>query len=164
MRQPLLKVAAGLVGGAVSTYLITKAMGLSSKLPERVRWPAPKEHPGEFMIRQVERLSGRRFSKNMHTRAAQGLQWAYGLAGPIALAALADALRLRSAGRTMVAGAALGALVWAIGYAGWLPLAGLTPPVHKVPVPKSATALASHVAYGAVAALPLALTAPRVRA
>ena len=61
-------------------------------------------------------------------------------------------------------GAALGAVVWMVGYEGWLPAAGLTSPAHRVPLAKNATGLASHVAYGALASVPLAIAAPLIEA
>jgi hypothetical protein len=143
-----------------ATYLLTRAQPLAERLPERLQPAEPKEDPGHFMVQQGERIVGK-LSPKMHSRAAQGLQWSYGLVWPMGLAALSGVLGLRSAPRTLAAGAALGALVWLVGYEGWLPALGLMPPAHRVPLAKNATSLASHVAYGAVAALPLALAAPR---
>jgi hypothetical protein len=163
MRNMMLKIAAGAVGGAVATYLLTKSMALSKKLPARLQPPMPSRDPGDFMVAQGERLIGP-LSPKMHSEAAHILQWAYGVSWPIGLAALSGKLGIRSMGKTVAAGALLGALVWAIGYAGWLPASGLMPQVHRVPLGKNASALASHVAYGALASLPLALTAPRLQA
>ena len=36
--------------------------------------------------------------------------------------------------------------------------------VHRVPLAKNASGLASHVAYGAIASLPLAFASPRIEA
>ena len=161
MREMLIRLAAGAVGGAAATWLMQQAMRHAGKLPERVRPPAPSEDPGDFMVRQGERVVGP-MRQNVHRRAAQGLHWAYGLSGPIALGALSGVLGLRSTAKLIGAGALVGAVVWATGYVGWLPAAGLVAPVHKVPVAKSASGLASHLAYGALASLPLAFTAPRL--
>jgi hypothetical protein len=130
-------------------------------LPERMRPPMPKEDPGDFLVKQGEKLVGP-LSQNLHNRAVHGLPWVYGLSWPVGLAALSGVLRLDSVGKTIAAGALLGAIVWAVGYAGWMPLAGLMPPVHRVPIARNAPGLISHVAYGAVAALPLAVAAPRL--
>ena len=89
---------------------------------------------------------------------------AYGIAGPLLLGAISGLLRLRTAPRIFGAGAILGAIVWAIGSEGGLPRVGLTPPAHKVPLAKNATNLASHVAYGTLAALPLAIAGRRYEA
>jgi hypothetical protein len=163
MRNVMLKLAAGAVGGAAATYLMMKSMALSQKLPERMKPAMPSSDPGHFMVSQGEKLVGA-LSPKVHSGAAQGLHWAYGISWPVGLAALSGVLGLRSTGKTIAAGALLGAVVWAVGYAGWMPFAGLTPHVHRVPLAKNASGLASHVAYGAIAALPLALTAPRVDA
>jgi hypothetical protein len=163
MRNMMLKLAAGAVGGAVATYLMTKAMPLAKKLPARFHPQMPSRDPGHFIVTQGEKLVGA-LSPKMHSGAAQGLHWAYGMSWPLGLAALSGVLGLRSVGKTVAAGAILGAIVWAVGYAGWLPATGLTPPVHRVPLGKSASGLVSHVAYGALASLPLAIAAQRIEA
>ena len=163
MRNLMLKLAAGAVGGAVATYLMQKSLPLAKKLPQKFQPQTPSRDPGDFMVSQAEKLVGP-LSPKMHSGAAHGLQWAYGLTWPLGLAALSNALGTKSIGKTVAAGALLGAIVWAIGYAGWLPATGLTPPVHRVPLAKSASGLASHVAYGAIASLPLAFASPRIEA
>lgn len=163
MRNTLLKLAAGAVGGAVATYLMQKAMPLSQRLPERFQPPLPKQDPGHFMVQKSKRIVGE-LSPKVHSGAAQGLHWAYGVSWPLGLAALSGALGLRSPGKTIAAGAILGAIVWAVGYAGWLPATGLMPQVHRVPLAKNASSLASHVAYGTLASLPLALAGRRIEA
>ena len=163
MRNMMLKLAAGAVGGAVATYLMNRSMPLAKKLPARFQPQMPSSDPGHFMVTQGEKLVGA-LSPKVHSGAAQGLHWAYGVSWPFGLAALSGVLGLRSVGKTVAAGAVLGAIVWAVGYAGWLPAAGLTPRVHRVPLAKSASGLFSHVAYGALASLPLALASPRIEA
>lgn len=163
MRNLFIKLAAGAVGGAIATALLTKSLPLSAKLPKRFQPLSPKKDPGDFIVGQGERLIGR-LSPKLHRRAVQSMPWVYGTSWPLGLAALSGALRLRSAGRTIAAGAILGALVWAIGFEGWLPAAGLLPPAHRVPLSKNAGNLVSHVAYGAVAALPLAIANKRIEA
>src|SRR5207248_2008625 len=86
----------------------------------------------------------------VHSGAAHGLHWAYGVSWPLGMAALSDVLGLDSTKKTIAAGAILGAIVWAVGYAGWLPALGLAPPVHRVPIEKSASGLATHVALFAL--------------
>lgn len=163
MRNMLLKLAAGAVGGAVATLLMQKSMPLAKKLPARLQPQMPTEDPGHFMVKQAEKAVGT-LSPKMHSGAAQGLHWAYGISWPLGLAALSGVLGLRSVGKTLAAGAALGAIVWLAGYEGWLPAAGLTPPAHRVPMAKNASGLASHVAYGALASVPLAIIAKRASA
>src|SRR5579884_2861236 len=135
MRKTMLKLAAGAVGSLVATWLMQKSMPLSKKLPEKLQPPMPNQDPGEFMVDQGEKIVGP-VSPKLHSTAAHGLHWAYGLVWPVGLAALADALDLDSTKKTIAAGAILGALVWAVGYVGWLPATGLTPPVHRIPAAK----------------------------
>jgi uncharacterized membrane protein YagU involved in acid resistance len=161
MRNTLIKLAAGAVGGVIGTYLMQKSLPLSGKLPARFQPPQPKQDPGHFMVSQGERIVGA-LSPKMHSGAVQTMPWLYGLTWPLALAALANVIGLRSAGKTIAAGAALGAIVWAVGYAGWMPATGLIPPVHRVPLRKHAPSFASHVAYGTIASLPLAIAADRL--
>ena len=163
MRNLLIKLAAGAVGGAVATLFIAKAMPLSKKLPARLQPTMPRRDPGEFMVEQGEKIVGP-LPKKLHSGAAHGLHLAYGITWPLGLAALSDLLGLRTTGKTLAAGAALGAFVWLVGYEGWLPAVGLTPPAHRVPLAKNAVGLVSHVAYGTLASLPLAIAAPRLPA
>jgi len=163
MRNLLIKLAAGAVGGAVATAILTKAQPLSAKLPKRFQPLSPKKDPGEFLVSHGERLIGR-LSPKMHRRAVQSMPWVYGTSWPLGLAALSGLLRLRSPGRTIAAGAILGALVWAIGFEGWLPAVGLLPFAHRIPLKKHTSGLVSHVAYGTIAALPLAIATKRIEA
>jgi hypothetical protein len=162
MRNLLIKLAAGAVGGIAGTYLLGRTLPLSERLPKRLRPHTPRKDPGHFMVQQGERIIGA-LSPKMHRRAVQGVHLAYGVSWPLGLAALSGVLGLRSAPRTICAGALLGTLVWIIGYEGWLPALGLATPAHRVPLGKNAAGLMSHVAYGAVAALPLALAGPRLQ-
>jgi hypothetical protein len=163
MRNTLIKLAAGAVGGAVATLLMTKSMPLAEKLPEKLKPATPNRDPGDFIVEQCEKVVGP-LSPKVHSGAAQGLHWAYGITWPIGLAALSGVLGLRTFGKTLAVGAALGAVVWLVGYEGWLPAAGLTSPAHRVPLAKNASGLASHVAYGALASVPLAIAAPLIEA
>jgi hypothetical protein len=103
----------------------------------------------------VERLTGQELPEDVHRSAAEGLHWAYGTTWPTALALIAPRLRLRHLGDALCAGAALGTAVWAIGYVGWLPAAGLTPGIRRQGLSHSATALLGHIPYGIVSVLPL---------
>jgi hypothetical protein len=160
MRNMLIRLAAGAVGGVAATLFITRGTKLAAKLPAKLQPLAPKRDPGDYIVSQGERIV-RPLSPKMHSRAVKGMPWLYGLSWPLGLAALSGVLRLRTPGRRIAAGAALGALVWLIGFEGWIPLAGLLPPAHRTPLAKNATNLASHVAYGTIASLPLAFAAPR---
>jgi hypothetical protein len=49
---------------------------------------------------------------------------------------------------SMRLGTAYGAVVYLIGYEGWLPLLGILPPAHRDHPPRVATMLVSHLVYG----------------
>jgi uncharacterized membrane protein YagU involved in acid resistance len=57
----------------------------------------------------------------------------------------------------MAAGVAMGAIVWVVGFLGWMPAAGIMPPIHRQPVAATAQNLLGHAVYGAVSALPVAV-------
>src|SRR2546430_8546241 len=120
MRDKLIRMAAAAVGGAVATLLMQKAMAMSDKMPAKMRPPMPKQDPGDFMVQQAERVVGT-LSPKMHSTAAHGLHWAYGMTWPLLLGALSGTLGLDSVGKTVAAGAAVGAVCWLAGHAGWLP-------------------------------------------
>ena len=98
MRNLLIKLAAGAVGGAAATALINAAMPHSRKLPARFRPIAPRQDPGDFMVKQAEKLVGA-LSPKMHSRAVHSLPWAYGLSWPLGLAALSGVLAAALAGQ-----------------------------------------------------------------
>ena len=54
--------------------------------------------------------------------------------------------------RPVLVGPAFGTLLWAFGYCGWLPLAGLYPPPTQVPKRKVAANILAHVVYGTITA------------
>ncbi len=51
----------------------------------------------------------------------------------------------------------MGALVWGVGYLGWMPLTGVAEPLNRQPPLATATEFLGHTAYGVVSSLPLAL-------
>lgn len=161
MAKTLLKLWMGLVGGVAGTMAMQAIMKASGKLPEPIRPPMPARDPGQVMMEKAQTVVGT-LPVKVHQVGAQGLHWGYGVVGPLAMAAVSSILGARSTGKTILAGTLVGVAVWAAGYVGWLPALGLVPPVHKVPIGKSASGLLGHAAYGALASLPLALATPRI--
>jgi len=156
--RKLIDVAAALAGGALGTFLMQRMLKVAPKLPESLKPPEASGDPGHFMVDKAERLIGRRLPAGAEDALAKSLQWAYGMTFPIALGLLAERIGRRRIGRVLAAGAAMGALTWAVGYLGWLPATGLVRPIHRQKPTRTASALVSHLAYGTVAAVPLALT------
>jgi hypothetical protein len=155
MQRHIVSIVGGLVGGALGTAAIRNSFKHAGRIPEVIRPPAMLRDPGDYLIERIEQRRGRPLSAKLHRRSAEALAWIYGVTGPLALSALAPRLRLRRVGRALAAGAAVGAAVWAIGFLGWLPRTRLVAPVKQQGVSHHASALASHVAYGAIAALPI---------
>jgi hypothetical protein len=83
------------------------------------------------------------------------LSWAYGIGWASALGVVAPRLGVHTWQRAALAGAGLGTFVWAAGYIGWLPMAGIVPPVHRVRPTRSLMSLLAHVTYGVVATIPV---------
>jgi hypothetical protein len=143
------------MGGLLGTAAIDKAIGVSRKLPEPLRMPEMTGNPSEFVVSKVEQLSGGPLPEATHARAVKASHWIYGLAWAGALAGFARPLRMHKPLNAALAGAGLGALVWAANYLGWLPAAGLTKPITRQQPGRLASSLLGHILYGLVAAAPI---------
>jgi hypothetical protein len=155
MRSSLIDFAAGTAGGALGTWMLRTGMQRSGDLPEAVRPPEPRQDPGQFMVERAEARLGRPLPEAVKATATHGLHWAYGTGFGGLLGLFGPRLGVRRLPAALAAGAGLGALVWGVGYLGWLPASGLTRPVHRERASRTLTSLASHVLYGVVSALPL---------
>lgn len=149
--------AGGAVGGALGTMFLLRAMKASRRLPERLKPTMPRKDPGDFMVSKVEELSGRPLPQRAHDALAQAMHFGYGTTAGTLLGLLTTRRRLRTLGEAALAGSLLGTAIWAVGYAGWLPRAKLTPPVGMQGARHVAVSVAGHVAFGVVSALPLLL-------
>jgi hypothetical protein len=145
----------GMMGGLLGAAAIEKAIGLSRKLPEPLHMPELKGNPAEYVVSKVEKLSGGPLPPESHARAVKASPWIYGLAWAGALAGFARPLRMYKPLNAALAGAALGTLVWAADYLGWLPAAGLTKPITRQQPSRLASSLVGHVLFGVVAAIPI---------
>lgn len=146
------RLGEGLVGGIVGTAFIHQIMGMQDKMPESLRGPEMKGHPGDFVLSQGEKLVGR-VPDQHRDKVMQGLSWAYGSTWGSMLGLANSFIGFRSFGGAAAAGAALGTLVWAVGYVGWMPAAGLVEPVHRQGATHVASSLGSHVIYGLLSGL-----------
>jgi GNAT superfamily N-acetyltransferase len=147
--------AEGVLGGVLGTLLIRQTMALGKRMPPELTPPVPSRDPADLMVSRVESIAGRRFSSRVHEGLAKGLQWAYGIGWGGLLGIAVSGLHVRRPRHTLLAGAGMGALVWAVGYLGWLPRAGVLPPLRRQGVGHVATSLLTHVAYGVAAAVPI---------
>ena len=157
MKRHLIQAAEGALGGAAGTFLMQKGMGLMGKLPESYQPHQMKGDPAEYVVSKAEEMAGRAIPLEHRDKAKQSASWIYGVGWGVLLGALAPAVDLRSPGRAAAAGALFGAGVWAAGYAGWLPKAGLVDPIGQQSPRRSIAPLVSHVLYGVVCALPIFL-------
>jgi len=155
--------AEGALGGALGTLLVKQGITLARRMPEALKPPAVRRDPGEFVVSRLEALSGRALPWGVHHRVAEGLHWAYGITWGGLLGLAVAGLRVKTPRQTLLAGAGMGALVWAVGYVGWLPGAGLMQPIHRQGKGGVATSLLSHVLYGVAASVPIALIDRRRR-
>ena len=155
MHQQLGSLVGATVGGVLGTAFMEQGMKLQGKLPESLRPAPPRQDPAEYILDQLESRRGRPLSPTAHRRVSQGLHWAYGIGWSGLLGLLGPRLGMNRPGRAAIAGAALGAGVWAAGYLGWLRGADLVPPVKDRGVGGMLSNLLTHVGYGLVAALPI---------
>lgn len=148
-------VLGGAVGGALGTAFIQKSVQLGDRLPQALQRPPMAHELGELIVGKLEDQRGRSLEPKAHRRAASSLHWMYGVGWGAALGALAPRLGMTRLSRAAVAGAAMGAGVWAMSYAGWLPRAGLTPTLREQGLGAAASNLGVHVGYGILSALPI---------
>ena len=109
--------------------------------------PPLRQDPSEFMIQQVEEhlvpARRRRIPPLVEKAATQSLALGYG----------ATFGALYAASRPQVQsllgdGVALGVATWAAGYVGWLPAAGLMPPITRHTGEQILGAIAGHIMFG----------------
>ena len=143
-------VLRGGLAGLAGTAAMTAAMAAA-----RVAGLTAGELPPRTVARRAEEAAG-----VLHDLPGPAFEaswiaqhFAYGAAGG---AAYALARRRFPGGDPLLAGGAFGVALWAVGYLGWLPLAGLHPPAHREPGRRVATEIATHLIYGATTALILA--------
>jgi uncharacterized membrane protein YagU involved in acid resistance len=112
--------------------------------------PKAKEDPGKFVVEQMERAthSNGKLPKSLEKAGAMSMHIGYGVLPGILFALL----RGRRRHSVLLEGAAVGTAVYLIGYAGWLPLLGLTRPAWKQSLPEIAGETMRHIAYGVATA------------
>lgn len=142
--------AEGALGGALGTLLLKQTWALGRRIPAAWKPAPPPGDPADRVVARLERARGRPFSIRTHDRFTEGLRWAYGISWGGLLGAAVTGLRVRSVRQTILAGAGMGALVWAVG----LPL-GRGAPALRRQGGRLLTSLVTHVAFGVAAGVPI---------
>jgi hypothetical protein len=142
----LKRIVLGAAGGIAGTLAIQALLTANQKwLPSTV--PPIRQDPGEFMVEKGKDVLPepvrQRIPQAVETGAARLLAAGYGLT----FGALYALLRPQG-GSPFVDGILLGLANWATGYLGWLPAAGLMPPIWRQKAPQAIVPVAEHVLYG----------------
>ncbi len=142
------RLLSGAVGGVTGAFALQGLRMASQRiLPESM--PPMTDNPDEYLVMAAERRLPRKIGyaipQFVDLIAARSLAIGYGLIGGT-LCSLFGARKVPLVAR----GAGLGILSWAVGYLGWLPRAGLMPPIRKQSPAQIAGPIARHVAFGIV--------------
>ena len=140
-------VMRGAIGGLAGTVVMSAAMA-ASRLTGTMRGEVPPRKVGgnfEEAVGIRDDLSREEFEASW---VAQHL--AYGTAGGVAYALLE---RKFGSPRPEVAGPLFGVALWAFGYAGWLPAAGLYPAPTEDKPGRMGPMILHHLVYGATTAI-----------
>ena len=140
-------LARGALAGLVGTALMTAAM-----LPLKKASMSPgKVAPRQISENLLDGLGVRdRLSPPAFEASWVALHFGYGTTSGVAYALAQKAIGRE---RPFLAGPVFGMALWAAGYCGWLPLAGLYLPPTRLPKRKVGVELvATHLVYGAATA------------
>jgi len=136
----LQRAALGAAAGVGATLLMQAMMKASPKVVPNGE-PPLRQDAGEFMIAKV--VGELPIPPAVRKTAAKSLHLGYGTA-PAVLYAL---IRHRD-GTVIVDGTLLGLGVWAAGYLGWLPAAGLIPPLREQSPRQITVPMVRHALFG----------------
>lgn len=139
----------GVLAGLVGTTVMTGGMFLFEKAGLAPGEPAPRQIAENL----AEKFGVRdRLSKSAFEASWTILHFGYGATWGVAYALAQE--KVLNIGRPGLAGPVFGALLWVLGYCGWLPVLGLYPPPTRLPNRKVAAELvATHVIYGTATAV-----------
>lgn len=140
------QVLRGALAGLAGTVAISAAMAAA-----KAAGLMPGELPPRRVGRNVEESLGVRDELPPAAFEASwvGQHFAYGAAAGAAYELARPHVKLPE---PLPSGLVFGALLWAFGYAGWLPATGLYPPPTAEPGRRVGSLLASHLLYGVVTA------------
>jgi hypothetical protein len=136
--------------GLCATGAMSAVVGLADKLG------IMDEEPPRIIVASVLPVRPKSTLTNFLAVAAH---LGYGTAAGLVFAALPERVP-----RSARAGVVYGALLYGVGYEGWLPILGVLPPAHRDRRPRVATMLVSHLVYGATLAYASRTLAARDRA
>lgn len=134
-----LGAAAGLAGTCVMIAMRTFDEHYAPKTIAKV-----KQDPGQFMVKQAERLTGS-LPQAIEQSAAMATHTGYGTFFGVLYGMWRGRGRQRTALRD---GIVLGTAVYLAGQLGWLPAIGLAKPVWKDSFPEIGGELLRHIAFG----------------
>jgi uncharacterized membrane protein YagU involved in acid resistance len=136
------RLVMGLSGGCAATVPMSAVM-----MATRRYFPAHavRAVPPQQIVDRLAMLLGLSRRRFRHRAAASLAHFGFGAAAGALYAPLAR----RLPGPAAVRGAAYGALVWGINYAGVLPAVGLQPPASRQPPGRNVTMIAAHLVWGA---------------
>ncbi len=143
-------ILTGAIAGLAGTAAMMGVREFDSRYAPKTM-PHMREDPGQFLVKQTARALGveRELPRFVNRTGAMLFHMAYGTAAGILYAAIRGRRRDSS---TLVQGGLLGMIVYAAGYAGWLPLVHLTRPPWKQPFPGIAGEALRHLTYGVTTA------------
>lgn len=140
-----------MLAGALDGALATAAMSAVMAGAQRAGWL------GEMPPRRIARLAVLPARGHATPRRAKDALGALAHVGfGAAAGSLFEALRRGPARRRRVGpllGAAFGAGVWLVSYAGWIPALGVLPPPHRDRADRQTWMLVAHLVYGGVLGL-----------
>ena len=141
-------IAYGAVSGAVGTTLMSEVLAFA-----RSAGLFPDEIPQEQIFEAAERKAG------LSDAIPDAISEAGWISNHFSYGAVAGAVYgllqgkvIRMPGAFVPAGAVFGLALWAIGFGGWAPLAGLYPPPTEDQPRKQWAEIAAHLVYGGATA------------
>lgn len=141
-----MRLALGAAAGLAGTVAIQTILKAHQKVSPGTL-PPINEHPGQFMMRKAKEA----LPEKMRPHVPQKLQSAganlLGMGYGMAFGALYAVARPKTR-QSLLEGAILGVIAWAVGYLGWLPGAKLMPPIWKQRASQAITPVAEHAAFG----------------
>ncbi len=135
----------GILAGLAGTVVLTAIRSFDEQYAPRTIPPA-RQSPGQSMLRQAADAAGLTLPPLAEQTAALLSQAGHGWIFGAAYALLRG--RHRSTRSALIDGSVLGAAVYAVEHAGWLPATGREPPAWKQNYPQIAGELFRHIASG----------------